>query len=141
MSDLPTLILTVGLPRSGKTTWCLERWHGTGTPIVSPDAIRLALHGQRYVALAEPMVWTVAKLMVRALFLAGHPTVFVDATNTTRERRDFWRDKAWHLAFHLVDTPAAECIRRAELLDEHEIVPVIQRQALTFEPVTDEERG
>ncbi len=30
------LILTVGLPRSGKTTWALEQ----GWPIVNPDSIR-----------------------------------------------------------------------------------------------------
>jgi len=37
------LILTVGLPRSGKSTWAAKK----GFPIVSPDAIRLAMHGMR----------------------------------------------------------------------------------------------
>jgi predicted kinase len=33
------LILTVGLPRSGKTTWAKQQ----GVPMVNRDAIRLAL--------------------------------------------------------------------------------------------------
>jgi predicted kinase len=84
---LPRLILTVGLPRSGKTTWARAQ----GVPVASPDAISRALHGQRFIGVAEPFVWAIAKLMVRALFLAGHPTVIVDATNTTQKRRDEWK--------------------------------------------------
>ena len=46
------LILTVGLPRSGKTTWALAQ----GYPIVAPDAIRLAVTGQRYVELTDYLI-------------------------------------------------------------------------------------
>ena len=35
------LIVMVGLPRSGKTTWARKQ----GYPIVNPDSIRLAFHG------------------------------------------------------------------------------------------------
>ncbi|GAF94425.1 unnamed protein product, partial [marine sediment metagenome] len=62
------LILTVGLPRSGKTTWARKQ----GIPMVNPDSIRLALHGKAFIEEAEPMIWTIAKYMVRALFIAGH---------------------------------------------------------------------
>ena len=82
-----TLIAMVGLPRSGKSTWAKKAGH----PIVSPDAIRLALHGQRFISEAEPFVWAIAKAMVRALFLAGHSAVILDATNNTRKRRDEWK--------------------------------------------------
>jgi predicted kinase len=61
------LILTMGLPRSGKSTWAKQQ----SVPIVSPDAIRLAMTGQRWVGELEDMVWVVAKYMVRSLFLAG----------------------------------------------------------------------
>lgn len=53
----PTLVLMVGLPRSGKSTIA----RSGRVPIVSPDAIRLALHGQPFIASAEPTVWATAK--------------------------------------------------------------------------------
>jgi predicted kinase len=73
-----TLIMTVGLPRSGKSTWAIAQGH----PVVCPDAIRLALHGQPFIATAEPVVWATAKLMVASLFEAGHGVVILDATNS-----------------------------------------------------------
>ena len=39
--------------RSGKTTWARQQ----GVPIVNPDAIRPALHGQRFEPRAESVVW------------------------------------------------------------------------------------
>ena len=129
------LILMVGLPRSGKTTAARAMGH----PIVSPDAIRLALHGQRYVTLEEPRVWQTAQLMVRALFLAGHHTVILDATNGTRLRREAWRSDAWERAFHVLETDAEICRQRTRDAGDHEIVPVIDRMARAWEPLGDDE--
>ena len=129
--QLPTLVLTVGLPYSGKSTWARTQ----GCPIVSPDAVRLAVHGQRYIQEAEPYVWMVARHMVKALFLAGHDRVIVDATNNTKERREAWRSSKWRLAVQNFPAPAEECQQRA--VEEHgdeEIVPVIQRMASEYEP-------
>jgi len=94
-----TLILTVGLPCSGKSTWALQQTRRYaspiyGSPIVCPDQIRLALHGQRFVAMAEPFVWAIARTMVISLFGAGHQKVILDACNTTRKRRDDWLESA-----------------------------------------------
>lgn len=83
---MQNLIITVGLPRAGKSTWAL----GTGHPVVNPDSIRLALHGLAYEQLAEGFVWAIAKTMVRSLFLSGHKTVVLDATNTTHKRQQDW---------------------------------------------------
>jgi predicted kinase len=129
-----TLILTVGLPRSGKSTWARRQ----GVPVVCPDAIRLALHGQRFQALAEPLVWAIARVMVRALFLAGHGRVVVDATHVTRKRRDFWlADGGEQWAVLHVPFPAdrEECVRRARAMGDEEIIPVIERMAAEFEPL------
>ena len=120
-----TLIMTVGLPRSGKTTWAKEQGH----PIVNPDAIRLALHGQAYSSLAEPFVWAIAKAMVRALFLAGHDTVILDATNTTEKRRSDWNNGIWTWEYKVFDTPADVCIERAKTSGREELIPVIERMA------------
>ncbi len=92
---MKTLILTVGLPQSGKSTWARQQ----GLPIVNPDSIRLALHGKPFIGLAEPFVWAIAKVMVRSLFIAGHDDVIVDATNTTRARRDDWKSRDWSRRF------------------------------------------
>lgn len=123
------LICTVGLPRSGKTTWAKSQaW-----PIVNPDSIRIAIHGQRFVPDAEPFVWATAKAMVRALFLAGHQTVILDATNTTKKRRVEWFDDRWTTFFKVFATSTAECMERAK--DDAEIKPVIERMAAQWEPL------
>lgn len=49
-----TVILTSGLPRSGKTTWALKQ----SLSIVNRDAIRLALHGQPFIPEAEDIYTT-----------------------------------------------------------------------------------
>ena len=132
-----TLILMVGLPYSGKTTAALK----LGRPIVSPDAIRLALHGERYLAPAEPMVWTIAEYMVKALFEAGHTHVVIDATNNTVKRRQFWADAGdWAIQYRIIDTPEKLCVQRAQQAEDTEIVPIIARMASGHEPVTAEEK-
>jgi predicted kinase len=139
---MKTLILCCGLPQSGKSTWARQQ----GCPVVNPDSIRLALHGKPFVALAEPFVWAIAKVMVRALFLAGHDTVILDATNTTRSRRDEWKSKDWCRHFQVFGGPEMRdvCIERAKhtAVDaEHEagLVGAINRMADAFEPITEEE--
>jgi predicted enzyme related to lactoylglutathione lyase/predicted kinase len=130
------LIATVGLPRSGKTTWALSQaW-----PIVNPDSIRLAIHGQRFISRAEPFVWATAKTMVRALFLAGHKIVILDATNTRRRLRDEWQSKDWATFFKVIDTGAEICLERAAEQRDAEIVPVIERMAARYEPLGQDER-
>jgi predicted kinase len=129
------LILTVGLPRAGKSTWARSQCH----PIVNPDSIRLAIHGQRFVASAEGFVWATARAMVRALFLAGHDTVILDATNLTRKRREEWKSLDWGLFFHEVPTSQEECVVRAA--GDAEMAEVICRMAGQREPLgADEQR-
>lgn len=119
----PTLVLTVGLPRSGKSTWAKRQ----GCPIVNPDSIRLALHGRPFYAPAEAFVWATAHLMVESLFLAGHRTVILDATNLTEKRRREWKNSAWECRFVCFDTPEAVCIERAYSEGRYDLVSVIER--------------
>lgn len=126
---MKTLYLTVGLPRSGKSTWARKQ----GVPIVNPDSIRLAIHGQPFYAPAEPLVWATAKTMVRALFLAGHNNVILDATNVTKTRRDQWNSTEWACRYILFAVDEETCIKRA--VDNPELIQVIQRMMTEFEPV------
>lgn len=129
------LVLMVGLPRSGKTTWAKKE----GYPIVNPDSIRYALHGQRFQSLAEPFVWAIALVMVRALFFAGHNKVIVDATHNSKKRRDFWISNDWDIEFHKLNTSRDVCIERAKAINDEEIIPVIERMAEEHEVLTDVE--
>lgn len=128
MEGKKTLILTVGLPRSGKSTWAREQ----GLPIVNPDSIRLALHGEPFLERAEPMVWVVANIMVTALFEAGHDKVIVDATNTTVKRRDFWKNSLWTIEYKIFHTSVEECVQRATFTEKLYLIPVIERMAAEF---------
>jgi hypothetical protein len=112
---------------------------GMKVPIVNPDSIRLALHGQRFVGEAEPMVWTIARYMVIALFGAGHDDVIIDATNTTVKRREEWVDPRWIRVFCPMAADKNECLARAARLNDMEIVPIVEKMAAQFEPVTDAE--
>jgi len=129
-----TLIMTVGLPRSGKSTWARKQEH----LIVNPDSIRLAIHGQAFIEDTEPIVWTITKYMVKALFLAGHNKVILDATNTTKEARDFWISDDWKCIYHLFLASKSECIERAIKDDKEYLIPVIERMSEEIDYNTEE---
>lgn len=143
------LHLMMGLPRSGKSTW-LHR-NNDFHPVVCPDAIRFALHGERFIGVAEQFVWAIATVMVRALFGAGHSDVYVDATNTTRKRRDAWQSDEWDRRILVVGGPEDReiCIYRLErdvvdglLIDKEttaDLIVAINRMSEQWEPPSDEE--
>lgn len=140
-----TLIATVGLPRSGKSTWSKMKSKLNGWPIVNPDSVRLAIHGERYLASAEPFVWATTKAMVQSLFLAGHDTVILDATNIRKNIRDNWvsiggEGKTSNLfpyavRFYHVPTSKETCIARALGMNDSYIIPVIEKMAAEYEPL------
>lgn len=137
------LIMMVGLPRSGKSTRAKELSKELNAPIVEPDAIHKVLHGTPYREEANPMVWGLAKTMVRALFETGYDIVIVDACNNTHSRRLEWKDwsrEIWYRDYVVIDTSHEECHRR-----DGEAYPgarphgplheVIDRMAAKHEPV------
>lgn len=117
------LLMTVGLPYSGKSTVAKS----LGAPIVCPDQIRYALHGQRYIQEAEAFVWAIARVMVTSLFLSGHDKVVLDATNTTKTRRDEWKDPKWIRRYLVCDISKMTCAQRAMANEDEYIIPIIDR--------------
>lgn len=136
------LILMVGLPRSGKSTKATELSRKYGYPIVSGDAIRKALHGHRFIQEAEPMVHTIAEIMARALFHAGHDTIIIDECNVTKKRRKRWINNFdCRTEYIHINTPMEICLDRAKKCWDIVIEPVIERMAKEFEPINPEEEG
>lgn len=125
-----TLILTVGLPRSGKSTWAKQQ----GYPIVNPDSIRVALYDDVFIGKMEGYVWLFAKTMVESLFLAGHDVVILDATNLTEESREQWKNNAWEIEYRQFRATKDTCIQRAIDSNTHYLIPVIEKMAerMTF---------
>ena len=130
-----TLFMTVGLPRSGKSTWAKKM----GIPIVNPDSIRLAMHGHEFIGLAEELVWAITKIMVRAMFIAGHRQVILDATNTNRSRRKRFKSRSWKRCYVEFTTDKEECIKRARDGGKDFLVPIIEKMAYESEPIDKDE--
>ena len=102
-----------------------------GHPIVCPDSIRLALHGQPFASGAEPIVWATAELMVKALFLSGHENVILDATNTSAGRRLRWHSTDWDIEYVILPTDHLTCLRRAQATNQNYLIPVINNMNAT----------
>lgn len=124
------LLVIVGLPRAGKTTWARM----TGYPIVNPDSIRLALHGQRFYGPAEPFVWAMAYAMVESLRLAGHEHIVVDATNVSAKRRAEWEARyPGAVEWQVIEASPEVCAERARALNDETILPVIARMSAEWD--------
>lgn len=136
MSFKPVLIAMVGLPRSGKSTISkvLAREWGNA-PIVNRDNIRLALHGQRYQALAEPFVKGISNVMIRSLFLSGSDYVIYDETNYSRAARDFIKSPDWNTVFYVVETDPDVCVERAFKTNQPDLKEVIWEMYDRYEPL------
>lgn len=136
------LVIMRGLPRSGKTTYVKEvilpNHHFVR---VSPDDIRLALHGQAFYGPAEPSVWAHALLMTRALLLGGQ-CVVIDATNLTKASRKQWFSLAldFRLPLYVYDVETPYDICAARNTGEGSVpAHVLERMRDTAQPITSDE--
>lgn len=132
------LILTVGLPGSGKSTWARE-WVAedpTHRARVNRDDLRTMLRGELVWGDRdlEEQVTAAQRATVRALLEAGI-SVVVDDTNLNPARRgaliSIGQAAGADVLIHRMDTPIEECIRRDALRPPHQRVgeAVIRRLA------------
>lgn len=135
----PVLICMHGLPRSGKSTIAKQLAVRFKAPIVSRDALRLVMHGQRYAKEAEPMVKAVSRYMIEALFATGSEYVICDETNYSRAARNSLQSDKWDTWFYTVKTDVETCVQRAKDTNQEDLIPVIYDMHARHEPLADDE--
>ena len=108
------LILMIGLPGSGKSTYVREILVPQGVQVVCPDAIRAA-YGHRFHGPLEPSVHADAMLQARQHMLQGFDVVIDESTTRSRHLRR-WKTLAEHMGYTVsvihVDTDKDICLQR-----------------------------
>jgi predicted kinase len=110
---VPCLVVLVGPPGSGKTTWA--RRNAQGTVQVSQDDLIDAITPGGFEHVYRPVYHSAEDATARAALQAGH-TVIVDRTNRTRAHRERWlqiaRDAGCPAIAVVMATPIALCRER-----------------------------
>lgn len=134
-----TLIMLVGLPRSGKSTYRKKLVEQFKYLTVCPDTLRLLIHGEAFKAEYEKQVWQTAELMVKAAFEDGQDVVILDATSITKKDRNKWKSDKWRRDIRYIDTPMDVCLSRIEPGKNEYLKEVIERMNKNFQfPTVDE---
>jgi predicted kinase len=106
------VVLAIGLPGSGKTTWFKRR----GVTPLSSDLLRTILFDdiseQRY----QGLVFGTLRSLLRARLIAKMPWNYVDATNLSPHERKQWIKMAKSFGYDVqavfFDVPLAVCLER-----------------------------
>jgi len=106
------IIITVGLPGSGKTTYLAR----LGVNAISSDEIRRLLADDPGDQTIQARVFTAIRYLVRQRLAIGRPATYVDATHLARwERRPYAQlARRYHCKLEALyfDVPIEVCIRR-----------------------------
>lgn len=136
-----TLALTVGIARSGKSTWVKK--NSKKYVVICPDRIRKVIFGHQFHKNAEDFVWAYAKGMAKLLLEQGK-SVLIDATNINFESRYAWYKIALDYKAKIkviwVKTSLKECKKRNTKSPEGERLPekVLDGMAAMFQnPISD----
>ena len=133
------VVLSIGLPGSGKSTWFKRH----NILPLSSDMVRILLFDdvteQRY----QDLVFSTLRAMLRARLLARRPWNYVDATNLSPHERRSWVKLAHDFGYeaHAVffDVPPEVCIERNRRRERNVPEDVMQRMASKLRPPKFEE--
>jgi predicted kinase len=116
-----SVVLAVGLPGSGKSSWFKR--HNI-TPL-SSDVLRTILFDDPKEQRFQDLVFSNLRSMLKARLIARRPTNYVDATNLTPHERHNWiklaKDFGYEVHAVFFDVPLEVCIERHQRRDR--IVP------------------
>jgi predicted kinase len=130
------VVLTIGLPGSGKTTWYKRR----GVTPLSSDLLRSLLFDditeQRY----QGLVFSTLRSLLRARLIAKMPWNYVDATNLSTHERKQWIKMAKSFGYEVqavfFDVPLTVCLERNARRDRQVSDEVMHKMAERLKPPT-----
>jgi predicted kinase len=133
------VVLAIGLPGSGKTTWFRRR----GVTPLSSDLLRNILFDdveeQRY----QGLVFSTLRSLLRARLIAKMPWNYVDATNLSIHERRQWIKMAKSFGYEVqgvfFDVPLDVCLERNRSRDRMVSEEVMRRMAEKLKPPVFEE--
>lgn len=133
------VVLAIGLPGSGKSSWFKRH----NVVPLSSDMVRSLLFDDVREQRFQDLVFSNLRSMLKARLIAKRPTNYVDATNLTPQERQHWiklaKDYQYEVHAVFFDVPLEVCLERHQRRDR--VVPedVMRRMAAKLKPPAFEE--